>query len=85
MATEPASKSGRLSLEELLELIRTGEIETVVTVFPDMYGRLVGKEPAGNPFSNEATVHVGEHRHDSLDLLGANQLQELSARESSGL
>ena len=65
MATEPASKSGRLSLEELLELIRTGEIETVVTVFPDMYGRLVGKRITG-PFFADETVEHGMHVCDYL-------------------
>ena len=65
MATQPASKSGRLSLEELLELIRTGEIETVVTVLPDMYGRLVGKRITGPFFADETAEH-GMHVCDYL-------------------
>jgi glutamine synthetase len=34
---------GLLTLDELKEKFEAGEIETVVTVFPDLYGRLMGK------------------------------------------
>lgn len=34
---------GMLTLTKLRELVSQGEIETVVTVFPDLYGRLMGK------------------------------------------
>lgn len=32
-----------LTLSQLEEKVKSGEIETVVTVFPDLYGRLLGK------------------------------------------
>jgi glutamine synthetase len=35
--------AGNLSLDQLKEAVRKGEIDTVVTCFPDMQGRLVGK------------------------------------------
>ncbi len=65
MATESVGQSGRLSREELLEQIRRGEIETVVTVFPDMYGRLVGKRISGPFFADETADH-GMHVCDYL-------------------
>ncbi len=34
---------GKLSEEALRELVQRGELDTVLTVFPDLYGRLVGK------------------------------------------
>lgn len=34
---------GMLTLKELEEKARTGEIETVIAAFPDLYGRLFGK------------------------------------------
>src|SRR4029079_16225766 len=35
--------AGILTLKELQEAVRAGEIDTVVALFPDMQGRLVGK------------------------------------------
>ena len=35
------SDPGRLGRDELEESIRRGEIDTVITVFPDLYGRLI--------------------------------------------
>jgi glutamine synthetase len=57
MTPASAGPPGRLSRAELLEQIDTGEIETVVTVFPDMYGRLVGKRISGRFFAEETAVH----------------------------
>ena len=35
--------NGMLSLEDLERAVREGKVETVLAVFPDLYGRLVGK------------------------------------------
>ncbi|MEW5988890.1 MAG: glutamine synthetase family protein [Chloroflexota bacterium] len=58
MATTPAR--GMLSLEELRQKIEAGEIETVVTVFSDLYGRLLGKRITGE-FFLEQTAAAGMH------------------------
>jgi glutamine synthetase len=41
---------GRLDLESLESLIRRGEVETVLTVLPDGFGRLMGKRMVGRYF-----------------------------------
>ena len=56
---------GRLTLEELSRLVREGEIETVLTVFPDWYGRLVGKRVTGRFFLDRVAGH-GMHACDYL-------------------
>ena len=56
---------GRLSRAELEEAIHAGEIETVVTVVPDLYGRLVGKRITGRFFLDETAEH-GMHVCDYL-------------------
>lgn len=56
---------GRLSREELAQKIRTGEIDTVATVFPDMYGRLVGKRITGHFFLSDV-ADGGMHACDYL-------------------
>lgn len=61
----PGTEQGRLTRAELDELIRTREIETVITVFPDLYGRLVGKRITGHFFSEEVAEH-GMHTCDYL-------------------
>jgi glutamine synthetase len=43
---------GMLALDELRQKVEAGDIETVVTVFPDLYGRLMGKRIAGEYFLN---------------------------------
>jgi glutamine synthetase len=63
--TYQPSLPGRLSREELEERIRAGEIETVLTVFPDLYGRLVGKRMTGRFFLDEVADH-GMHACDYL-------------------
>lgn len=56
---------GRLSAEDLRRLVDAGEIDTVVTVFPDLYGRLVGKRIHGRFFCDEVLEH-GMHACDYL-------------------
>ncbi|MBI3781780.1 MAG: glutamine synthetase [Deltaproteobacteria bacterium] len=54
-----------MSPDELRALVASGEIETVLTVFPDLYGRLVGKRITGHFFCNEILGH-GMHVCDYL-------------------
>ena len=56
---------GRVSREQLEEEIRRGDIETVLTVLPDLYGRLVGKRITGSFFLDEVAEH-GMHVCDYL-------------------
>ena len=42
--------TGMLDLESLRNLVRTGAISTVITAFPDLYGRLMGKRFDANFF-----------------------------------
>src|SRR5438876_5008779 len=41
---------GRLAPTQLEQLIRKGEVDTVLTVFPDTFGRLMGKRVVGSYF-----------------------------------
>ncbi len=63
MPQEPVR--GLLTLEELTELVERGEIETVLAVFPDMYGRLMGKRITGSFFLEEV-ADSGMHACDYL-------------------
>ncbi|HEY0139892.1 MAG TPA: glutamine synthetase family protein [Thermoanaerobaculia bacterium] len=56
---------GRIDLEQLKRSVADGEIETVLVVFPDMYGRLVGKRIVGR-FFIEDVVENGMHACDYL-------------------
>jgi glutamine synthetase len=56
---------GRLAVEELRELVSRGEIETVLAVFPDLYGRLVGKRFSGDYFCSHV-LEEGMHACDYL-------------------
>lgn len=56
---------GRLTLAALTDLVAAGEIDTVVTAFPDMFGRLMGKRITGHYFVNTAASH-GIHACDYL-------------------
>lgn len=56
---------GMLTVDELRDGIRTGDIETVIAVFPDLYGRLVGKRNTGRFFRDEVLGH-GMHVCDYL-------------------
>ncbi|MFQ5409970.1 MAG: glutamine synthetase family protein, partial [Anaerolineales bacterium] len=58
MSTE--SVPGMLTLEQLREFASKGEIETVVTVFSDLYGRLMGKRIAVE-FFLEHIASAGMH------------------------
>ncbi|OQY20991.1 MAG: glutamine synthetase, partial [Anaerolineaceae bacterium 4572_32.1] len=51
---------GKLDLDTLRELIAREEIETIITAFPDMYGRLLGKRIAG-PFFVQKVIEHGMH------------------------
>ncbi|HJP34105.1 MAG TPA: glutamine synthetase family protein [Candidatus Latescibacteria bacterium] len=54
-----------LTLDDLRSHIETGQVETVLVVFPDLYGRLVGKRVTGSFFLEE-TVDGGMHACDYL-------------------
>ncbi|MBI5487583.1 MAG: glutamine synthetase [Deltaproteobacteria bacterium] len=56
---------GRIGLQELVELVRKGDIDTVVTAFPDMFGRLMGKRVTGRYFVDHAAGD-GIHACDYL-------------------
>src|SRR5579862_8489294 len=49
-----------LSVVELKRLVKRGEINTVLTVFPDMAGRLMGKRMTGR-FFVEDVLSTGLH------------------------
>jgi len=63
--------SGMLSESALRDLVRKGEIDTVLTVFPDLYGRLVGKRFTGSFFCE----HVLEHGMHACDYLLACDME----------
>ncbi len=52
--------AGNLDLKELEALVRRDEIDTVLTVFPDVQGRLMGKRVVGRHFL-EHIVEGGVH------------------------
>ncbi|MCZ6465026.1 MAG: glutamine synthetase family protein [Proteobacteria bacterium] len=57
-------ETGRLDLETLTRLVDDGEIETIVTAFADLYGRLVGKRITGHFFLEEIArggMHVCDY------------------------
>ncbi len=56
---------GMLYEAELRDLVQRGEIDTVLTVFPDLYGRFVGKRIDGNYFCKDVLAH-GVHVCDYL-------------------
>ena len=55
--TDAALIRGKLDLDALRELVGKEEIETVITAFPDMYGRLIGKRIAGPFFLTDIVEH----------------------------
>ena len=57
--------TGKLSLETLAEAVRLGQIETVLVVFPDMYGRLLGKRLTAGYFLDHV-ASGGTHVCDYL-------------------
>ena len=60
-----SSDPGRLDLALLEQRVSTGEIDTVITAIPDLYGRLVGKRNTGRFFLDEVARH-GMHVCDYL-------------------
>jgi glutamine synthetase len=56
---------GMLGVDTLAQKIEDEEIETVLTVFPDLYGRLVGKRITGDFFINDV-LKDGVHACDYL-------------------
>ena len=60
-----ATSKGMLTLEELQDKIHSGEIDTILAVFPDLYGRLVGKRISGDFFLDH-TANGGMHACDYL-------------------
>ncbi|HLJ66790.1 MAG TPA: glutamine synthetase family protein [Chloroflexota bacterium] len=67
MVTEDrtAAATGMLARDELIDLIDRKEIETVLAVFPDMYGRLMGKRITGH-FFRDHVADGGMHACDYL-------------------
>src|SRR5713226_8273897 len=63
--TDHPPARGMLSLQELGGLVDRGEVETVLAVFPDMYGRLMGKRFTGDYFL-EAVAAGAMHACDYL-------------------
>jgi len=63
MHSKPQS-TGQLDLATLRGLVESGDIQTVIVAFPDMYGRLLGKRYTGQYFL-EAADH-GMHFCDYL-------------------
>ena len=51
---------GRLDRKRLAQLIEKGEIDTVLTVFPDAFGRLMGKRVVGRYFLDHV-IDDGAH------------------------
>src|SRR5215470_1693086 len=49
--------AGMLSENALRELVAAREIDTVLTVFPDLYGRLVGKRYTADFFCDQVLAH----------------------------
>jgi glutamine synthetase len=56
---------GMLTLDELKDRVANGEVETVLAVFPDIYGRLMGKRITGDFFLEHIAGH-GMHACDYL-------------------
>src|SRR5437867_9940018 len=52
--------SGRLDLKQLEQSIKKGEVDTVLVVFPDTFGRLMGKRVVGSYFLDHV-VNDGVH------------------------
>src|SRR3989442_581983 len=54
-----------MNLSDLENAVRTNEIDTILMVFPDWYGRLMGKRVTGHFFIEEVASH-GMHACDYL-------------------
>src|SRR5438094_9019631 len=53
-------RSPILTHDQLRDLVAQGDVDTVLTVFPDFYGRLVGKRIVGRYFCDEV-LNEGMH------------------------
>ncbi|MBI4612372.1 MAG: glutamine synthetase [Planctomycetes bacterium] len=62
---EGKGRAGRIDLEALEAMVQAGEIDTVLAVFPDMFGRFMGKRITGRFFLDEIASH-GMHACDYL-------------------
>ena len=51
---------GRLDVKQLAQQVRRGEIDTVLVVFPDTFGRLLGKRVVGRYFVDHV-AREGSH------------------------
>ena len=60
MSDAAIEQRGRLTLEELRDLVARGVVDTVVAGFTDHYGRLLGKRCDAEWFVDEAAAH-GTH------------------------
>ena len=52
---------GRIDFEQLKRHVADGDIDTVLVVFPDMYGRLVGKRIVARFFVEESEIHACDY------------------------
>ncbi|HYC87822.1 MAG TPA: glutamine synthetase family protein [Thermoanaerobaculia bacterium] len=52
---------GRIDLQELKRLVANDEIDTILVVFPDMYGRLIGKRIVARFFLEESEIHACDY------------------------
>jgi glutamine synthetase len=68
-----ASMAGNLDLKELEDLIRKEDVDTVLTVFPDIQGRLMGKRVVGHYFLDHVAA---EGLHACLYLLTVDMEME---------
>ena len=50
-----------MTLDELKRLVADNEIDTVLVVFPDMYGRLVGKRLVARFFLEQSEIHACDY------------------------
>lgn len=50
-------RRGMLDVETLQQLVEEEQIETIIAVFPDMYGRLIGKRLTGDFFVHDVLEH----------------------------
>jgi glutamine synthetase len=58
--------AGELTLNDLEAMIRSGDVDTVLTVFPDVQGRLMGKRVVGRYFLDHV---AGDGLHACIYLL----------------
>ncbi len=52
---------GKVDVEELTRLVANDDIDTMLVVFPDMYGRLVGKRIVAKFFLEQSAIHACDY------------------------